>query len=402
MKAIFLFVVALTLGPLLNMSTAQEVPCLMDKDGPEQGTVPLVLEELWRIGGEDEEVIFGRITSLQRHPNGNVYVLDNQLCQVTAISPDGEYLQTISREGDGPGELRQPMALTFLADDVLAVGLGFPGKVATLKLDGTPIKSLFPIGEPAEGNIGVMMSSKFRDGVLVSSGGRIVFQDQNNSHTERFLTVGEGDLTHFTRILETQTPVDPTGRTFTEKNNYYIDLRWDLGRNGTIYAPMKRDAYEVSVFDKTGNLQKIFGRQYKPRKRTQEDKDDVGPMINVAGRPEGRDWNIEDHDECITRVQYNPDEDTVWVLTPHGNNDQPEDILETWDVFSTEGRYLRQVTIPLGHEMVDGTAFLVGGGHMVIVRGTASSFGGDNDEEDDDAEIEPLEVICYQMLPLGK
>ena len=35
----------------------------------------------------------------------NVYLLDHHLKQVEVISPDGEHLLTLSREGDGPGEL---------------------------------------------------------------------------------------------------------------------------------------------------------------------------------------------------------------------------------------------------------------------------------------------------------
>ncbi len=398
MKTLAAIVTTLTILPVLCFAADSNVPRTIDTDGPAEGVVPLELTELWRVGGEEGELIFGRITDVTRHPDGNIYVLDNQLCQVTALSPDGEYLDTISREGDGPGELRQPMAVTFLSDEILGVGLGFPGKLTSLALNGDPIKSIFPIGEPADGKIGVMMSSRFRDGYLVSSGGRIVFNDPTvDPHTERFLTVGTGDLTEFHRILETTTPVDPTGQTYTETDNYYIDMRWTLGPEGRIYAPMTRDAYEVSAFDTQGKLLRVFGRQYEQRKRTQEEKDDVGPTINVTGRPESRDWKIDDRDESIVRVQYNDDDDTIWVLTPHGDN-QTGNVLEQWDVFSPDGEYLRQVQVLLGDEMVDGNVHLMGDGVLVVVRGTASSFGGGEDEEEeDDTEVEPLEVICYRI-----
>ena len=41
-------------------------------------------------GGEDDDVIFGRIANLAMHPDGCLYVLDNQLCHVSVFSPDGE------------------------------------------------------------------------------------------------------------------------------------------------------------------------------------------------------------------------------------------------------------------------------------------------------------------------
>jgi hypothetical protein len=89
------------------------------------------------VGGEDEDVIFGRITDLAMHPDGTFYVLDNQLAHVVVISSEGEYLGEISREGDGPGELRQPMGLVLLTDDLLGIGSGFPAKLTTLKPNGS-------------------------------------------------------------------------------------------------------------------------------------------------------------------------------------------------------------------------------------------------------------------------
>ena len=70
-----------------------------------------------------------------------------------------------------------------------------------------------------------------------------------------------------------------------------------------------------------------------------------------------------------------------------------------WDVFGTDGEFLQQVAIPLGDEMNDGTTYLVGGGKLVVVKGTSSSFDGDDnpDDEEEETEVEPLEVICYEM-----
>lgn len=380
--------------PSLSLATVPPIPRAIDVDGPTQGVQPLELQEVWRVGGEDEEVIFGRIVDLSRHPDGTTYILDNQMCQVVVVSPEGEFLTNLSREGDGPGELRQPIGLVFLEDDVIGIGTGFPGKLVSFGTDGTPMGNHYPIGEPSEGNIGIMMSVKNVDGLLMASGGRMVFADQDKSHTERFLAVSNDELDGYTRILETTTPLDPTGIKYVEADNYYIDYRWDLGPAGTIFAAMERDAYEISVFDRTGNLLRVFGREEKQRKRTQNEKDQVGPLINMGGERQDRDWKIADHDGSIGRVLYDHEDQTVWVLTANGSNDQPDGILETWDVFSTEGEYLRRVPIPLGDEMNDGALYLVGDGHLVVVKGAGSNF---SDEEEEDTEAETLEVICYKI-----
>jgi hypothetical protein len=378
-------------------SLAAPVPDVrIDRDGPAQPQVTMNLHELWRVGGEDEDVFFGRITDVKQHPNGETYILDNQTCQVVVISPDGEYLRTLSRQGDGPGELRQPVELVFLPDDVLGVGMGFPGKLVTMDLEGIPIGTQYPIGEPADGNIGVMISLKFAAGALVASGGRIAFSGPNDSHTLRFLAVSTPGADSHTSILEKTTPIDPTGNYFVEEDDYYIDRSWELGPDGRIYAPLKRDTYEVSVFDRNGELQFIFGRDLPQRKRTDEDKEEVGPVINTGTR--GENWKICDRDEAVTRVMAHPSDGTIWVLTPHGTNDQPAGILETWDVFGPAGEFLRQVTVPLGNEIRDGLCNLTSNNRLIVVRGTGSSLVAREDEEyDDEEEIEPLEVICYEM-----
>jgi len=387
--------IAVLLIPMMTLATVPAVPGRhIDDDGPAQGVRPLELRELWRVGGEDGDLIFGRIVDVERHDDGCVYVLDNQLCQVVVISPDGRHLRDLSRSGEGPGELRQPMGLVFLPDGVLGVGMGYPGKVVTMTLDGVPLATHYPIGEPADGNVGIMINVQYVDGVLVASGGRIVFQGPTDSHTDRFLSVSVGGLDTFERVLERATPIDPTGREYDEADDYYIDRSWALGPEGRIYAPLSRDRYEVSVVDASGELLQVFGREERPRRRTADEKDEVGPLINVSNEEDRSYWTIADHDESVSRILYNHDDDTIWVLTPNGTNDQPDGILESWDVFGTGGEYLRQVPIPLGHEMNDGTCYLVGGGRLVVVKGTGSSFHG---TDVDDEELEALEVICYEM-----
>jgi hypothetical protein len=389
----------LALCALAIPAFAAAPPALIDTDGPAEGVVTLDLEELWRAGGEDGEVIFGRISDLVRHSNGEVYVLDNQLCQVEVFGPDGQHRRTLSRQGDGPGEVRQPTGLVLLNDDLVGVGAGFPGKMVALQLDGTPVETRYPIGEPSDGNIGVMISLGTGGGLLGATGGRLVFDTPENTYAERFLAISDADGEDFTRILERRTPLDPTGLSWDERADYYFDGRWDLSSDGLLYVPTERDRYLVSVFDRTGELQFAFGRDLKPRKRTDEDKRQADPVINVSGLINRDRWDICDHDPSITRVMVNPDDGTIWVLTPNGANEQPDGILETWDVFSPTGEFLRQAVIPLGNEIRDGNCYLGGDNRLLVIRGTGSAFNGDVEEEatEDEEEVEPLELICYRI-----
>ncbi len=395
MKSVLILVSLLTILPSVCLAGNTQVPHLINSDTPPHGVKTLDLKELWRAGGEDEEVIFGRIVDVKRGPDGSTYVLDNQLCQVAVFSPEGQHLSYLSREGDGPGELRQPVELAFLSDDILGIGMGFPGKVISLKLDGTPDKTYYPIGEPSEGNIGLLMGMQFFDGVMAACGGRMVFGEDGTGHTDRFLSFCQGDCTATRHLLEKATPLDLTGRQYVEAPDHYVERTWALGPGGMLFVAAERDAYEISVFDKTGKLVQVFGRKYKPRKRTKAEKQQVTPVINFNN---SLDTEIvaEDYDPCISRLLYNRDESTVWVQTPQGEEDQTEEILELWDVFSADGKFQHQVIVPLGHEMNDGTIHLVGGNKLIVVKGTSSPFN-DSENTEEEMDVEPLEVICYEI-----
>jgi len=76
---------------------------------PAHGLQTMQLEEMWRVGGaDDEENFFGLVTWAEAGADGLVYVLDTQLCQVNVYDREGNLVQTLFRQGEGPGEVQRP------------------------------------------------------------------------------------------------------------------------------------------------------------------------------------------------------------------------------------------------------------------------------------------------------
>jgi hypothetical protein len=81
------------------------------------------LTEVWRIGALDgpPERVFGRIGSVAVDGSGRVFVVDVLNDVVRMYGPDGAYLSSTGREGDGPGEFRSPEHVVLVGKDTVLV-----------------------------------------------------------------------------------------------------------------------------------------------------------------------------------------------------------------------------------------------------------------------------------------
>jgi len=89
-------------------------------------------EQLWRLDAGDDERL--ALVDLARHhiaadTAGRILVLDEVARHVLIISNGGEVIGSVGRHGDGPGELKEPTALTATAAGVSVYDFGKQGLV---------------------------------------------------------------------------------------------------------------------------------------------------------------------------------------------------------------------------------------------------------------------------------
>jgi len=81
---------------------------------PLYGEIKFELEEDLSIGKEDDEnFLFYKIADIQVDKDGNIYVVDFGNNRIQQFDFKGNYLQTIGREGEGPGEFVGPLRILF-------------------------------------------------------------------------------------------------------------------------------------------------------------------------------------------------------------------------------------------------------------------------------------------------
>ena len=70
------------------------------------------------LEGDDPNLTFGAVRGVQAASDGTIYVLDQQAAEVRVFDSGGQYLRTIVRRGEGPGEIGDANGI-FLSGDTL-------------------------------------------------------------------------------------------------------------------------------------------------------------------------------------------------------------------------------------------------------------------------------------------
>jgi hypothetical protein len=387
----------------------EEAPVVDNGTEPASGRQVVQLQELWRIGGEeDEENLLGVINRVLADDEGNVYLLDIQLVEVQVFDPDGEYVQSLGKRGDGPGEVRNARDVLFLPDGTVGLIQGFPGRIVKIDLAGLPAGELRPGGDdPSAGGFYALRSAASTGGRLVLGGSKITRGE--NSRTATNFIAGYGlDGAEGFRYLETVTVRDFGRMEFSEKKEFFPGQGgWTLADDGRVYVAPARNEYRIEVHGADGGLERTITRKYESWKRTPAEAERAREMMMPFRR---RNRNavklvMEPTERDILDIRVDR-RGQLWVLPSRGIREQDEGIHSTWDVFDSSGAFVRQVAIACEGDGLKDALFFPGGGLAVLVREHAEAMfafrgrGADNPEiEVEDADVRPLEVICYCMSP---
>ncbi len=105
----------------------------------------IALEKIRAIGdieAESEEVAFYMPLDMALDAEGNLYVLDTGNHRIQKFSPDGAYLATLGRQGQGPGEFNFPGSLDIDEAGRLIVASPYGQKIQFLDMSGVETGSL--------------------------------------------------------------------------------------------------------------------------------------------------------------------------------------------------------------------------------------------------------------------
>jgi sugar lactone lactonase YvrE len=129
-----------------KVETVDGVRVVHNEKGGLWGKTPMVALELVRkigdIDTEDENLAFNYPSDVAVDKDGAIYILDAANARIQKFGPDGKFLATIGRKGQGPGEFIFPDAIDFDKDGNLVVADSAQARVHVVIGGGRDVRSI--------------------------------------------------------------------------------------------------------------------------------------------------------------------------------------------------------------------------------------------------------------------
>jgi len=316
---------------------------------PMYGELVLELEEDLSIGSvEDENTLFYRIGDIAVDSQSNIYVLDSGNHRIQKFDKNGNYLQTIGRKGEGPGEFMRPFNI-FL-DEQGNIYVMELRKLNLFDSKGNYIKSFvlptFIMGFTAgpEGNIighGFISSEKAQNfGVMIlDSEGKII---KNIAEFPGMRTVSRGNsafsFTHSYRPQLSFSPVEKKGAVYGYGSEYKLIVA-DFSGETSLIIEKDEPAQSITRREKDKIIDDTL-------ERTADDEHGRWPRDVVE---EGADF--PDHRPLFNGIATD-DTGRIYVRKQKSVLDESEE--DEMDIFSTDGYYLYTTRLTLSRGLIKG------------------------------------------------
>jgi len=305
------------------------VTVITNPDEPLYGELVFDLEEDLSIGREDDDnYMFFQIIDIKVDGDGNIYVFERGNMRVQKFDRDGNFLCTIGRQGEGPGEYQRPIEL-LLADQRAIIGVKDMMKLILFDKDGNYLDKDIPF------------EKYFHDLVIDSSGTLwgYCYDREGDDEVTADLFKALIKISNEGQIAETfdRFPFDlyqerlEGGAVLSIGTGEEYDLHLSLlGEQNIVYGYSKE--YELNVMDLEGNL------------LTKIKKDEQFKNFTAEERGKQKRAKLPEYKPFFYSI-FTDSEDRIYVRKSSGH--RLENIERTFDIFSKDGYYLYRTVCPL-------------------------------------------------------
>ena len=322
----------------------------VDSDGP-QVTDAHVDLRIGTLDGDNPNYMFADIRGVQAASDGTIYVLDYQAVEVRAYSSAGEYLSTITRHGEGPGEISRANGILLSGDTLLWINDHGKWQIVGVDPAGEQLRR-FDMPVPSYGYLW--------DGAFDHDGRYW----QGTLHSENEFS-GPPELGHGTLIFrvyfKSYHPTSEVVDSIFVGEDLYQEYVVETNTGGYRHYPIPFVAANVTVMDPSGGFWQANTAAYRVTRTTESGdtlvvieaglpthpvtSDDRSAYIQrmVEGRPDQRRAveavaDLMPEFKPILEGLFMDDEGRLWV-----ERSTPNEVPPFYDLFAREGDYLGSV-----------------------------------------------------------
>jgi hypothetical protein len=361
----FLIVIFCTLNYFPTETLAEETSTIQKSDDvvvvsnpktPETKMQIVFTEELsiGEVEG-DENYMFGQNIFFNTDEDGNFYVSDFDAHRIQKYDPDGKYLLTIGREGQGPGEFGILSLIRFDKENNIYINDAGNNRISFFDKDGKYIKQ-------------ISMTERFANLIYNSKGFFIgnKFSISEEGNTQKQIQLhglfdDESNLAAELLKIETEFPL-PMGTDLSDMAEYIgkvfsiaayrPQVITTVADNDFIYLGYP-EKYEINVFSPEGKLVKKIKREYDPIPVSKKDKDSFVKMVS-EDLPSIFTEDLKE--KAFKNVKYPKYKPAYQGFTLMENGwlcvivNSVEDEYTLFDLFDQEGKYIAHFKTPVPAE----------------------------------------------------
>jgi hypothetical protein len=313
----------------------------------------LTLEEELAIGGEDQEgnVILFDAGYVLVDDAENIWIVDRRDFNIKVFDPEGGFVRSVGKQGEGPGEFQQVGYVTFLPD----------GRLLVMDFQASRT-SLF---DKAGGFISSHQWTKRISRLILATNTsyfaqELVMEEGADPLAERKLVVNKFDL-EGNQVLSFGGFKLPEFKTLRDG-----DIMFGMSvphspqsifasdiKNQCFYHCLT-DKYLIEIYDTEGNVFRTIERPYDPLPYTSQDKDKYLERYRDRG-DERQTKMVEGMDfpsvKTITDRILVDDEGYLWLQT-HELREEGDAKLALYDIFSNDGTYVMQIWLEVRPDVI--------------------------------------------------
>jgi len=338
---------------LVNRERIDGVEYVRNAAEPKYPDRTLSIEEELSIGGEDSEgnIILYEAGHVLVDDAENLFIVDQRDFNIKVFDPEGNFIRSIGKHGEGPGEFQRVGYLTFLPDGRLLV-LDFQARRTSL-FDST-------------GNfVSSHQSTKNLSRIFLASDAsyfvqEIIREEGGGPSAQRKLTINEIDFSgkEVNAIGGFKLPefkilsVGDIKQGMINPHSPQSIIAGDMGNQRLFHS--FNDKYQIDVLDTKGKIFRKIERPYDPLPYTSEDKEKFLARYKRRGdewqRKLARLIDFPSVKNVLSRLLAD-DNGNLWVQTLEMRADG-DTTYTLYDIFSSDGTYDAKVWLEVFPQVI--------------------------------------------------